>query len=268
MISMIRMDLYRIVRSRSLYVILGFGIVCCLIVNVIFYVLSNSDILQSLKDGGIIVIGGSVDILDMNLSMSGTEYVHTSIFNNGLYSCMFGVFAALFVGSDFRSGCIKNLMAFRLHRRYYVVTKFISLFIVNVGLSGTFILSLLLFDRILPATAITSSLTDFVLYVIALQAVQAGFIAMILFALMLTRSESFGIFVSIVVIGGILSVLAEQLLSFFGKSIQAVSLVFQQNNIPLAFDPNGAMRIVCTALVWVILYLALGIFLIRKKDIA
>ena len=116
MLNMLRMDFYRLIRSKSLYICLGLlaaaSVLCYWMIWLVVTPqgqaaaesLGMAAYLYTAEDFGPQILQ-QYDTLDMlrEICMDG-----------GAYTCILGIFTALFVHMDFHSGFLKNTLS--LHR--------------------------------------------------------------------------------------------------------------------------------------------------------
>lgn len=265
MFNMLRMDLYRIFRSKSMYIIVGIGLLSCLISHVTIYSLAQPGIVEQLAKAGAIV---DSDISMFSADMSVLEFIASTIFQAGAFSVMMTILATLFIGSDFSSGYIKNILAFQGQRWKYVLSKLITLLIVDVLALVLYLLFFQVMLMILPIDLMPTAFMDFFWYFMTFAILQTGFLALMLPVILGTRSQGMGIGVSIMVAGGLVTVLLEQCFRFFGRTLTPVSLLMQQSQIPETFDLSKNLNAWAVGIVWCIIYTSLGILCIYKKDAA
>lgn len=266
MFNMIRMDVYRLFRYKAFYIIIAIAAFTAVIGQTLFYLFSRPDILNSLQQTGALAPS---DIEFFNIGkLTVLEYIDQSMFKGGMYSVMLCILSTLFIGADFSSGYIKNILAYRGNKFSYIISKLVTLITAGFILSLVMMLIALVMAMILPIGYLPSSFADIASYYLTLQLLSAGLIGMTLFAMLLTRRESAGIGISIVIGGGILSMLLEQLLHLFGRSMVPFSLILKQAQIPTVFEPMVNINYCLTGLIWCVIYLMLGAFFLYKKDVA
>ena len=118
MFNMLRMDLQRLLRSRSFQTILLITAVLILTVALIVVVVSNP---ETLDDMG--AHGAEIEEIDRQMSeeirsMTQLTLAHETL-GGGFLLVMIGIGVTLFVSSDFSSGFIKNICCAQPRRIYY-----------------------------------------------------------------------------------------------------------------------------------------------------
>ena len=156
MLNMLRMDFYRLIRSKSLYICLGLlaaaSVLCYWMIWLVVTPqgqaaaesLGMAAYLYTAEDFGPQILQ-QYDTLDMlrEICMDG-----------GAYTCILGIFTALFVHMDFHSGFLKNTLSLHRSRWKYICSKTLLAALVNLCilllLLGLCLLLNLFFGGMLP----------------------------------------------------------------------------------------------------------------------
>ncbi len=202
MLNLLRMDLYRMWRSKSVYVCLA----CLLAMAVVCYGLvwlmgtpqgqqaaMRIGILEE-EDAEAAMLEG-VDTLVM--------YRQTCM-DGGMYSVVLGIWVMLFVCMDYQSGFLKNIMAIYKNRWNYVGSKVLTAGLLNFVylLLQLFFILLLnrLFGNMVPYTGAKSLL----FYLSWVWLLTTAFAAMVILISVWTRSVAAGALMAVLVGGGVI----------------------------------------------------------------
>ena len=158
MFNLLRMDLYRLRRSRSVYVCFGLLLAASVVVFVMLWLLAvpqgqeNALRIGMLTEDGVETSRSILDGVDV------LELFRQTALDGGMYNVTMGICIMLFVCADYQGGFIKNIMAFHENRYLYVGSKVVTAGILNaVFLAGHFAFTLLLnwmFKDMVPWTDI------------------------------------------------------------------------------------------------------------------
>ena len=131
MFNLLRMDLYRMRRGKSVYVCLGILLV---MVAATLFMVSLVATPQGRELAMRIGMFTAQDLAEEPDIMEGVDtlvMLRQSGIDGGMYNMVFGIWVVLFVCMDYQSGFIKNVMAVHQKRWNYVVAKIMTAGIVN-----------------------------------------------------------------------------------------------------------------------------------------
>ena len=123
MFNLLCMDLRRLVRTRSFYIVpavtAGFLLLMILMVSAV----SNPETLDAMQSSGMVVVEGDDHQMGEEIrNMSQLEFVHECL-GSGFLLMMACIGMTLFTNGDFSSGYVKNICFARPRRREYVLSK-------------------------------------------------------------------------------------------------------------------------------------------------
>ena len=120
MINLLRMDLYRLKRSKSVYICLGILMAITVLAFSMIYLLATPQgrnyalkigLLDNSETEEAQAIVNGADSLDM---------FRETCMDGGVFGCVIGIIITLFMCGDFQNGFIKNIMS--LHRTRWKYT--------------------------------------------------------------------------------------------------------------------------------------------------
>ena len=137
MLKALRMDLYRMVRTKSTYIILAAMIASCAMMIWSFYVTSAAFSSGMMGETG----------ADMNLAalMPQTIDGYFDAFFQGNFLVLFTViFTVIFCGAEYKHGYIKNVASVISRRTGLVISKLICIFIEIIALHALTVLCIII----------------------------------------------------------------------------------------------------------------------------
>ena len=216
MFNLLRMDLRRLVRTRSFYIVLAVTAEFLLLMILMVAAVSDPEKMDALTSSGVVVVGGdSQDLEEELLGMTQLDFVHNCL-GSGLLLMVTCIGMALFTNSDFSSGYVKNICFARPRRRDYVLSKVL----VGGAYSGMLVIAGVLISLVCPILfglrLETSPITLILQYAFWMWLPNWAFGLMGLALVLLTRSSTLGIILAVVSGGGLTAVLVQNLCQTFG----------------------------------------------------
>lgn len=263
MFNLLRMDLYRLKRTKSLYICLAFLLAMTILAYWMIWRFQDPEGLgageMSLALQSTVETLKSYDLL-MMFRDSGID--------GGVFTTITGILAALFVSLDFSSGFMKNIMALHRDRWKYVASKLLTAGILNfVFLAALLVYNLLVntcFGTLVPNSAVDS----LAFYFVHTWTVSMGFSALFILVILLTRSSAMGV-AAVLVLG---SGLGQTLLLNFTALFHMTEWCDYTLYANLAYGPvrysgmadwKGAV----VGLVFSAVYSLLGCIVLTRRDI-
>lgn len=269
MLNLLRMDLYRMFRSKSFYICFGIILFIAFFTFGFLFVITSPDAQEFLLTRGMSLADFEGDTGFELLSFSILDIFHQSSISGGFFSVTIGILASLFVGVDFENGFIKNIVCAHENKWTYVTSKLCCLSIVNmIYLAGSLLLTILL-NILLGGIYSNVPAASILFYLVAVWLVACAFSAMALMIIIVTRSKSVGIALAIFVNGGVILQILSLLLGLFNlKWLTEYTLYYSLAGMKL---PPRHLADVATALliaaVYLIIYTLVGKLALAKKDI-
>ena len=269
MLNLLKMDLRRLPRTRSFYIMLCVTAALLLTMVATISAVTDPEKLDALKNTGVVVTGGSSEDMQAELrGMTRLDFVYECL-GSGFLLLLTGIGVTLFAYSDFSSGFIKNLCFARPRRWEYVLSK-----VLTTGV----------YSGILTVLGVLVSLVSALLFGIRLEASPVGGILRYTFwmwlpnwafglmglgLVLLTRGSTLGIILAIVSGGGLTAAILQSVCHRFGWPDLAqylLSAVVAYQCVPTPDGGQIAMILGC-CIGWAALYAAGSLIAMEKRDI-
>ena len=147
MFNLLRMDLYRVKRSKSVYICFGTLLAATVFVFGMMWLLATPQGQEiSLRIGML----SANEVNESNYILEGYDsliFYRDICLDGGAYNLIFGIWVMLFVCADFQSGFIKNVMALHQNRWNYIGSKVMTAWIVDFCYLVLNLLAVLLLNR-------------------------------------------------------------------------------------------------------------------------
>ena len=270
MFNLLRMDLYRIKRSQSVYISLAILLILSALGGWRVGLMETSEGRQvalklgmfQLEELAELEAEGSVleemDLLEMfrDLGMDG-----------GLYCSILGIVITLFVCMDFQSGFMKNIMASHRNRSTYVISKLLTAGIVNffyILISFGFCLLMNLLFHMVPFT----SWNNVLFYLAWAWLISTAFTSLIIAICIFTRNTALGVLSAILLGSGAIVSFLSYLTNLFHLGQWAnYTLYFNMTYGPSTYSGTGDLKIFVIGLAFTALYTAAASIGLTKQDI-
>ena len=131
MFNLLSMDLYRVKRSKSVYVCFLLLAAATVLVYGIMWLLETPQGQEIALRIGLLVpqeLTEAESILD---GIDSLGFFRQICLDGGMYNVVFGIWVMLFICADFQSGFIKNIMALHQNRWNYIGSKIMTAWIVD-----------------------------------------------------------------------------------------------------------------------------------------
>lgn len=279
MFNLLRMDFYRLIRSKSVYICLAFLMLMSLLCFGLIWMLDTpegqvvaSKIGMSLTEAE----GTGFSLTTAEPSAEGAILENYDILkmfreigmDGGAYTSILGIVVCIFVCHDYNSGFIKNILSLHRKRWQYIVSKVITVGIMNLfylGLSFGFCLLLnALFDGLVPLT----DAGDILYYLSLSWLLTTAFAALFILIITISRSTSAGVLSSILLGAGIVVILAMTLTKYWGlEKWGEYTLYINQTYAPACYSGISDLKGYAVGAVFLVLYCAASIGILNRKDI-
>lgn len=269
MFNLLKMDLRRLFRSRSFYIMLCVTAALLLTMVATISAVTDPEKLDALKNTGVVVTGGSSEDMQEELrGMTRLDFVHECL-GSGFLLLLTGIGVTLFVYSDFSSGFIKNLCFARPRRWEYVLSKVLVAGVYSAALALLGVLLTLVSPVFLGIRLEASPIGGILQYTFWMWLPNWAFGLMGLGLVLLTRNSTLGIVMAIVAGGGLTANLLQMLCQRFDWPNLArclPSMVVSEQCVPLPNMDQISMILGC-CIGWAVLYAAGSLIAMEKRDI-
>lgn len=268
MFNLLHMDIRRLFRTRSFYVIMGVTAALIFLVILLVATMADPNTLDAMEADGMEIGETDRQMSEEIRHMTQLEFVDECV-GSGSLLIMAGIGMTLFVQADFSSGFIKNICFARPRRREYVLSKLLAAGVYSglILLAGVLV-SLIapLFFGLRPAA---SPVLELLQYVFWCWLTCWAFSLMALALVTLTRSSVLGIALAVLAGGGVTAQLVTMLcraMRLPDLGAYLVSTVARTQCVP-APDAGQITMISACILGWGLLYTTASLLSIEKRDI-
>lgn len=268
MFNMLRMDLRRLFQSRSFKIILLVTAGMVLMVSLMTAVVSDP---ETLDDMG--AHGAEIDEVDRRMAeelrnMTQLDLAHETL-GGGFLLIIVGIGVALFVNGDFSSGFVKNICCARPRRSGYVLSKALAVGVYSGMITLLGIVLILLAPYLFHMRPVPSPLPDILQYLFWMWLPHWAFGLMALALVLLTRSTTLGIILSLVAGGGLTVALLgtlRNLLHWPPLEQYLLASVVKGVYIPKSGMTQMGLVLACAA-AWAVVYGVGSLLAMEKRDI-
>ena len=268
MFNLLRMDLYRVKRGRSVYVIFGILLFCSVAIFGMLWLLATQGGQKTALRIGMLSME---ELGDFRALLDGTNVLglfRQASLDGGMYNTLFGIWFMLFICTDFQSGFIKNIMALHQNQWRYVGSKLLTAGIVDLCyLLGHLAFTLLLnglFGNMVPG----AGWRETVFYLSYAWLLTMAFAALILFACVLFRNMAAGTLVAVLFGSGFLVMTLYRVCSLFhmGGWLE-YTIYLSLATGPERYASARDLKVYLVGIGFLALYTAAAGFLLKKRDI-
>ena len=284
MLNVIKMDLYRLVKTRSLYVILII-VAAFMMLNV--YMLQQNFEMYSSKQTDVNTVPettaeDSTENVNLGISYDGSSLIRADVtlldevmvmLSSGIMMLFTGIFVVIYVCGENTSGYIKNLVTCTKRRYYIILSKTVAmsvfvLFELLIMLLITGIASSIFIDNI------TIELSAKLFQYLGLQfLLHIAFAVVIIMVSVLTRSTAISMIISICLCSGIGALIIGFIskLNINGHHIGAKlpDYLITTNVQALMSTPSSeiSIRVIGVSVIAILAYNAISCLVMEKRDI-
>lgn len=282
MFNLLRMDLYRMKRSKFVYVCFASLLFVIAVCYVMVYLVSTPKgreigskigmmVATEGSDEGSIVLVDTGDAAELDSLLEDENLLgmyRESNMNGGMYHVIFGIAVALLVCGDYQGGFIKNIMALHKARWTYIGSKLMAAGILNflylILSFGFNMLMNLLFGNMVPA----APLGEVAFYLAWAWLVSMAFGALIILLCVASRSTTIGVTGSVLLGSGLVVMLVSSITNQFNLSgWLEYTLYYNITYGPSAYASVADLRPAATGLVFLVIYAIVSCMSLIRQDI-
>lgn len=267
MVNLIRMDLKRLQKSKSTYVITGVILFMLLLNFVAVYVALNPDIQAWMDANGIMFKVTGIEELK---SLSLLNFFHIA-FTQNFYLLIIGISVILFHCHEVESGFIKNVLSVHVNKAYYIFSKIIVRSIYTFLLLCASFIEFAILNSVVGTFFIMDSVSELLIYFALLWFIGIAVISMFTALSVWLKSKTGGIAIAIVYATGLWIMIVTTILSILGCSdLLNYTLLFQVNGLfafMSQYDIYSVFKLLLLVGSFIVIYTALGIYGLKRKDI-
>ena len=288
------MDLYRLLRSKSLWICLGITVALAAMTIGVLGLLTNADFMQWAQSSGATVSSASNSVVNIgvngNSTMSTEEITQsivqaqeaissssltmtgTTLVNGNALAIMFTIFLSIFLASEFESGYSKNVFTVQPNRIAFLGARLVEIVLTAALFTAVSLASVALVGAIAGLSFAPTSAADLLLWGTLVTLVLSGFGMVIALIIWLTRKVAAGIIGAVVLVTGMLVMMVQALLSLFPalSHLSDFTLYACMSALGRGLYVDGGLGVAHIAgvgLAFVIVYAALSAVTLKKKDI-
>ena len=267
MSNLLRMDLRRLFKNRSFYIILVVTAVLLIMVTVMAYAVADPEIMDNMEAQGAEITESDRVMSEYIHYMSQLYLMHETL-GSGFLLVMTGIGMTLFVNGDFSSGFIKNICSVE-RRRDYVLAKILLAGVYSGVITVLSVLLMLLTPLLIHMYPALDSISQILQYGLWMWLPHWAFALMALALVLLTRNTTLGIILSLVSGSG----LTVALVGTLGKMLRWPPLeqYFLAAGVKGVYTsesgivPIGIVLVCVTA--WTVFYGTVSLVSMEKRDI-
>ena len=160
MFNLLRMDLYRMGRGKSLYVCLGILLMMTVVTLYMVWLMATPQGQETAVSIGMFTAEELAEEGDVMAGVDTLVMLRQIGLDGGMYNLVFGIWVMLFVCMDYQSGFIKNVMVVHQNRWNYVASKVMTAGIVSFCYLAAQYVFVLLMNKLLGDMAPYSAFGD------------------------------------------------------------------------------------------------------------
>lgn len=270
MFNMLRMDFYRLIRSKAIYICFAILVAACFLCYWMIWLASTpagQAAAEKIGMTGILYMDGEFNTTVLEQYDSLNMFREIGM-DGGAYSSILGVFTALFVCTDFHSGFVKNTLSLHRRRWKYIGCKILLAGLVNLCvlllLFGISLLMNLFFGSMLPL----AGLGDTLFYLTWAWLNTTAFLALVVLISSFTRGAAASVTAVLLLGSGLVQMLLARLTGLFGASgWLEYTLYYNLTYGPSRLTGSGDLRTYAVSLVFLAVYSAAAAAALSKRDI-
>ncbi len=267
MSNLLRMDLRRLFKNRSFYIILVVTAVLLIMVTVMAYAVADPEIMDNMEAQGAEITESDRMMSEYIHDMSQLDLMHETL-GSGFLLVMTGIGMTLFVNGDFSSGFIKNICSVK-RRRDYVLAKILLAGVYSGVITVLSVLLMLLTPLLIHMYPALDSISQILQYGLWMWLPHWAFALMALALVLLTRNTTLGIILSLVSGSGLTVALVGTLGKMFRwpplEQYFLAAVVKGVYTSESGIVPIGIVLVCVTA--WTVFYGTVSLVSMEKRDI-
>ena len=268
MLNLLRMDLYRLRKSKSIYICLGILLLTVVLIYFIFY-------LMFLPEGQAVALKLemlSVPEMDEAKEMfTGIDLLlmfRQSCTDGGFFSLIISILFTVFICADFKNGFIKNIMSVHVNRWNYIGSKMLAFGIVDLIYLVIIYLFTALMNLLFGARIPDTSFSSLLFYFVQAWVLTMAILGFVLMVCMLTRNITAGILTAVIISSGVVVTLLSAVLGLFhANGWLKYSLYMSLSNAKSVYQSPADLSGLIVGVIFLLLYTVISGIILKKKDI-
>lgn len=275
MLNTIKMDLYRMFKSKVFYVTIIIALFCMIAsMTGAKYEVEHPEYQDMIKEAM-----EQADDMDMNIGIQAggaglvtedtpTEDLFAGVYAGGVILVMGIIFCVVFVCTEHNSGFIKNVASRKGYRSQTSISKAITMVVYSLILFAVSIGMFLLLYLILFGGFQFASVGNFLRYMAMQLLIQVGLMNLCIVFCNLVRNMAFSMAFGICVSVGLFSLITSLIDKFnlpFNTTDYLLSVLMRQ--LPLTYDSTIYIRALIVSIVSIVIYQFASFITMKKQDI-
>lgn len=268
MFNLLRMDIRRMFKTRSFYIVLAVTAGLILLVGLLAATMADPEFLDGMEAHGAEISEYDRQMGEEICAMSQLEFASECL-ESGFLLVMIGIGMTLLVHGDFSSGYIKNICFARARRWEYVASKVLTAGVYSGILTVLSVLVTLIAPHLFGLHPAASPVARILQYTFWMWLPNWAFGLMGLLLVLVTRSSTLGIAMAVVSGGGVTAILVQTLCQRFGWPAleeYLLGVVVSRQCVPMP-DMGQMMMALGCSIGWAALYAAGSLLAMVKRDI-
>lgn len=292
MVNILRMDLYRLLHGKSLWVFLAVIVGLVIMTSGIMAIITSPGFTESMQSAstaaggfhlGITNPNGTMmdaddyaDVSEATAMLSGSmtqiSFIGSMFLSGGGLTVIFAIFIALFLASEFESGFSKNVFTTQPNRFAFLGARVIEIILLAAVFTAVTVGASLLAMAIGRVNVIATPLPELLLWSVLVTLVVAGFGMLTALFVWWTRKMAVGIVAGILLGAGLATVILQGFLLLFPSMKHLADFTLSSCSMSLAQGVNlagglSAVHIAGVAIAFIVISAALSAIALQKKDI-
>lgn len=268
MFELIRMDLRRMVRGRTMWTTLAVMLLITFVVYIFITLVSSPEGLAMMYGQGAEVTADDYQEITQIRSMTMQQFLYSALLGGGGYLVCVEIGIGVFMNADFSSGFAKNIFSLLGGRWRYAVARGVSMLVFSLVMISGYAGSAALLQ---PLTIFSTRGGNWLSWgqMMVCWAV-IGWAAGMFIQLVVLLFRSTGVLVGAAFLfgsGGVTLALGLLLEKIWGLNLAQFTLFGATQVSTLDFQPQAFVQVLLTGLAWGAGYLVLQVLVLEKRDI-
>lgn len=268
MFNLLRMDLYRMKRSRSVYVCLGLLLLASAFVYAMMWLLAVPQGQETAIRIGMLTAAEASDYQSILDGVDTLEMLREISLDGGMYCAAFGICVTLFVCMDYKSGFVKNIMALYQNRWVYVGSKLLAAATLNILYLIVNYLFVLLLNGLFGKMVPWADLRDVLFYMAWIWLLTTAFAGLMILICVCIRSAAAGVLAAILLGSGMIVEILNQIFTIFhlGDWLK-YSIYMTLSTGPSRYTSLSDLRVFAVGAGFLLLYSLFAGIVLKERDI-
>ena len=272
MLNLVRMDFYRLIRSKSFYACLAFLLTTIFMCYGIIFIVGTPEGQQLAPKIGMSMLVDAEDSENSESVLEGVDFIsmlRQSCTDGGAYHLTFGIMVAIFICMDFQSGFIKNIMSMHRKRWKYVISKLLTIGIADfsylVICFAFAALMNLLFHNLVPF----GRGQDVLFYLSWVWLVTMAFAALIIMLCVISKNMAVGVTMAVLLGSGLILLPLVGITSWFNADGWFHYTIYYNISYgPSSYSVPADLKVFAIGAVFLAIYSIIAVIVSAKRDVA